>query len=394
MTYLQKLLGDTWVDAEIFGPNPRHCLGRWQKKDPNNIWVPYVEGLAKLLLTDRRIKVVAKDLKRKFKSEFLSTLAEMETAVFLAQQGFVVTLEPTVPKKGPDMVAEWEGISYFVEIREAGLSWEDERIQQISNFVFSALESIPSNYSVDFTIGNSYTAKSPQLKAAMRVVLDAFEIVKNEKIEKATLYYVHPDGKLLNRGGDMSRGISETKEKYREIVAKADFVARFVDLGEERRGTAATLSRKLKSPPERVKSHERLKSILIDKCGQLPKDARNLIVLDVSEQFMLSDFSIETALYGDWEVGPPRVSGPSEPVGDLTVQSNERGFFGLTARVSAVVFHKRIVEQNEINGSWHVYPTNRANPDTIRLNLEELERFGEIGDRQQLSAENLPNQPS
>jgi len=31
------------VDAEIFGANPRHLLGRWQKKDPNNICVPYVE---------------------------------------------------------------------------------------------------------------------------------------------------------------------------------------------------------------------------------------------------------------------------------------------------------------------------------------------------------------
>ena len=125
-----------------------------------------------------------------------------------------------------------------------------------------------------------------------------------------------------------------------------------------------------------------------------PKDARNLVVLDVSEQFMLSDFSIETALYGDVEVRLPQVSGPSEPVKESTVGGNERGFFGQTARVSAVVFHKRNVKQNKVKGSWQVYPTNRANPDTIRLNLEELERFGEIGDRQQLSAENLPNQPS
>jgi len=224
MTYLKKVLGDAWVDAEIFGPHPTHLLGRWQKKDPDNIWVPYVEGLAKFLLTDNRIKVVVKDLKRKLKSEFVSTLAEMETAVFLAQQGFVVTLEPTAPKKGPDMVVVRDGISYFVEIREVGLSWEDERIKQVSNFVFGALESVPSNYSVDFTIGNSYTAKSPQLKAAIAVVLDALELLKKERMEKATLYYAHPDGKLLNRGEVIGRGVSETKQKYREIVKKAFFV--------------------------------------------------------------------------------------------------------------------------------------------------------------------------
>ena len=35
-------------------------------------------------------------------------------------------------------------------------------------------------------------------------------------------------------------------------------------------------------------------------------------------------------------------------------------------------------------------PTNRANADTIRLTLAELERFGELGDRRHLSTENVP----
>jgi hypothetical protein len=114
LPYLRKLLGHAWVHAEIVGKNPTHSLGRWQKSAPNNPWVPYVEELVKFILTDKRIKFVPKDLRRKLKAEYVSTLAEMESAVFLAQQGFGVTLEPTAPKKGADLRADWEGTPYFV----------------------------------------------------------------------------------------------------------------------------------------------------------------------------------------------------------------------------------------------------------------------------------------
>lgn len=392
---LRKLLGHAWVDAEIVGENPMHPLGRWQKSAPNNPWVPYLEELVKVILTDKRIKFVPKDLRRKLKLEYDSTIAEMESAVFLAEQGFVVTLEPTAPKKGPDILAEWEGIPYFVEIREAGFSWDENRIHSISKEIFAKLNSVPSSYSVAFTIGDGYVANSAQRKAAIAVVVDALELLKENKLRKATLYYAHPNGKLLNPGGDLadSRGVmlSGKGKQYQEIVDKADFVARFKHLRKEQTGTPATLSRKLKFPPEPVKTHERLKNILIEKCSQLPKDSKNIIVLEVSEQFMLSDFTIISALYGDLEVGFSPVSGPGEPVGGMITGRNERGFFGQTARVSAIVIHKRAIENGLIKSSWQVYPTNRANVDTIRLSLTELERFGDIGDRRHLSAESPPN---
>jgi hypothetical protein len=396
LPYLRKLLGHAWVEVEIVGENPAHPLGRLQKSAPNNPWVPYLEGLVKFILTDKRIQFVPKDLRRKLKSEYDSTIAEMESAVFMAERGFVVTLEPTAPKKGPDILAEWEGIPYLVEIREAGFSWDENRIHSISKEIFARLNRVPSSYSVAFTIGDGYVANSAKLKAAMGVVIDALELLKEKKLRSATLYYAHPNGKLLNPGGDLadSRGmmLSAGGKQYQEIVEKADFVARFRHVGKEQTGTPATLSRKLKFPPEPVKTHERLKNILIDKCSQLPKDSRNIIVLEVSEQFMLSDFTIISALYGDLEVGFPQVSGPGEPVGEMITRRNERGFFGLTARVSATVIHKRVIENGRIMSSWQVYPTNRANVDTIRLSLAELERFGDVEDRKHLSAENATKQ--
>ena len=388
LTYLRKLLGDAWVDAEIFGENPTHPLGRWQKSSATNPWASYVERLVKSMLTDKRIKCATKDLRRKIKAEYSPTIAEMESAVFLAQQGFAVTVEPTAPKRGPDLQADWGGVSYFVEIREAGFSWDESRIHSISKGLFARLSGVPSRYSAALTVGDSFTGTPSQLKAAMEVIVDALEVLKENKLQSATLYYAYPDGKLLNPGGDFrGASLSQKEKRYQDIVDRADVIARFRDQGKQQKGTPATLSRKLKSPPEPVKTHERLKNILIEKCGQIPKDSRGIIILEVSEQFMLSDFTILSALYGDWEVEFPQVSGPGEPVGEMSMRTNERGFFGQTSRVSAIVIHKRAIEDGKVTGSWQVYPTNRANPDTIRLSLAELERFGDVGDRKHLSEE-------
>jgi hypothetical protein len=179
-------------------------------------------------------------------------------------------------------------------------------------------------------------------------------------------------------------------EKYTGIVRKADFMARFEHLERKRQGTPASFFEPQKHPPEPVKDHERLRKILDDKRSQLPRASRGIIVLEVSELFMASNFSIERALYGDLLVGFPPVKGPEEPVGEAIMSGNKRGFFRLTSRVSAVVIHKRNVENDQIKNEWHVYPTNRANADTIRLTLAELECFGELGDRGHLSAENVP----
>jgi hypothetical protein len=386
LTYLRKLLGHAWVETEVLGADPTHPLGRHRKSDPNNPWVPYVEGLVKFILTDTRIKCLTKDLSRKFKAEYTSTVAEMEAAVFLTKQGFFVTFEPNAPRKGPDLLVEREGISYFVEIREVGLSWEEDRIQRISKEVFARLRALPSRYSVAITIGEAYTPSSPKLEAAIAVVVEVLELLTKREMQKATFYYVHPQGKLLNPGGDAGQRFSGSEPHYQGIVDKADFIARFSHVGKDQTETPVSLSKIPKFPPEPVDTHERLKNILVEKSSQLPKNSRGILLLEVTEQFLLSDFTIERALYGDLEVSFAPVSGPSEPVGEMTLRSNERGFFGQTGRVSAVVIHTRTFQDAVIQSSWQVYPTNRANSDTIRLSLGELERFGDIGDRKHLSA--------
>jgi hypothetical protein len=379
-------MGDPWVNVNVFSEKPGHLLGRWQQKEQGNPWVTYTDELLKTILTSAKIKLDKGTLARKLDAEYVSTLAEMESAVFLEQQGFFVTLEPTAPESGPDLRADWEETSYFVEVRALGESDEDNRFNSICRQLFSRLNTVPSSYSVDITVGDEYLPSSLPLKRATDVVLESLKILKEEKWKGATLYH-SSSGTLLNPGGDFNG----TRAAYQKIVGKADFIARFRDVGEEREKTTASAVRLFKRTPQPDQTHERLKKILNKKRTQLPKDSRGIIVFDATELFMLTDFSVESALYGDLVVTFSPVNLGEHPE-ELSAQRNNRGFFRQTSRVSAVVIHKRVVENLTVRSEWRVYPTNRANPDTIRLSLLELRRFGETEGREHLSAENAPNQ--
>ena len=55
LTYLRKLLEDGW-DGEVLGANPTHPLGLRQKKNPDNPGVKCTQGLARAILTSKRIR--------------------------------------------------------------------------------------------------------------------------------------------------------------------------------------------------------------------------------------------------------------------------------------------------------------------------------------------------
>lgn len=394
--FLRALMGDPWVDAEVFGGHPTHVLGLWMRNKPDNLWMPYIERLLKTLLTSTNVTLDRAVLRDKIKSDYVSTLAEVETAVFLLGRGFTIIVEPSVSVWGPDLRADFDGVSYFLEVRSVGDAEEEDRFNSISRQVFSTLNTVPSSYTVAITLGDEYEPLTPELKRAIDAILECLTALKEKKWKKATLYY-SASGALLNPDGDFDRlnpGASRERQGRREVIVdNADFIARFAALDEEQDKTSATVIRWFNPIPEADKTHERLKRILNKKRTQLPEHERGIIVLEVSELFMLSDFSIESALYGDLTVGFPSPASAGEPLGEPVTGRKGNGFFGKTSRVSAVVIYTRVPEAETIQTVWKVYPTNRANADAIRLPLVELERLGELGERARLSAENAPIEP-
>ncbi len=153
LPYLRRILGDAWVHEHIFAARPTHVLGLWQKKDPNNPWVKYTEELVKTILTSEKIKFKPEVLAQKVKAEYIPTLAELESAVFLAKQDFEVTIEPTAPERGSDLRADLNGVSYFVEVRAVGFSEEEDRVDAVSEEIFERLKTVPSAYQVCVEFG-------------------------------------------------------------------------------------------------------------------------------------------------------------------------------------------------------------------------------------------------
>ena len=393
LVFLRELLGDGWIDSNVFGVNSKHILGQWWKKGDKNPWVAYTESLAHAILTSDNIRLDRAALAQKLKTDYVSTLAEMEAAVFFLHQGFSIVLEPTYPEKGPDLRADWEKTSYFIEVKTVVHSAEDSRFNGISNEVFRTLNAIPSSYTVDITVGDKYQPRSQPLRKATDAILKSLVILKEENWTRATLYYSEA-GKLLNPGGNFSgsgAALASIRAKHREIVDNADFIARFSHVGENRPKTSASMAREFKRHPEADLSYERLKGILDKKRKQLPKGSRGIILIERSELFMLSDFAIEAALYGNLVVRIRAPESPGGPLGEMTASRDHRGVFALTSRISAVIIHKRHIDGSNVRNEWKVYPTDRANADTIRLTLAELQRFGDLEDRVNLCAENAPD---
>ena len=390
LPHLRDLLGDAWFDAEIFGENPQHALGRWCRKDPTNAWLPHVESLVRNLLTSNRVTLDRAALAVKLKAEYVSTLAELETAVFLEQSGFQVVLEPFAPERGADLRADFNDVPYYLEVRAVGDSEEDDRFNGVSNELFALLNAIGSHYSANITVGEEYAPRGPRLREAMKVVVEGLKILEEELWERATLYYSPNGGSLLNLGGDYSgHATGAFGALHRNVVETADFVVRFQNTGRRNDRTTATAAQPFKHIPEPDQTHKRLNKIMNKKREQLPKDSRGIVVIDCSGLFMLTDFSIDAALYGDLMVHFEPVA-PGQPVGPPIPYRNGRGLFAKTSRVSAVLFHRRFVETGTIKQDWQVYPTNRANADTIRLSAVELARFGQLGDRANLAVEEHP----
>lgn len=279
-------------------------------------------------------------LARKLTAEYTSTLAEIEVAAHLLEQGFGLVLEPAAPAKGPDLRADIGGKSYFIEVRAVSDSEDDERFNAVSSEIFARLNETPSRHTVEVTVGDSCIAGSGELKKAIDQIVNALSVMKDKKWEQARLFH-SAWGSILDPGTGLS-----AKEK--ELAAKAEIIAEFRDTGKEQGKTAASAWRPYKSPPEPDQTHERLKRILGKKKTQLPENSRGILVFDVSELFMLSDFSIVSALYGDLVVRLIAPSTPGAPIGDPTLFRNGRGFFGKSSRVSAVVFHTRHVAEERV----------------------------------------------
>ncbi len=390
-----ELLGEEWVEREMLCADPRHLLGRWYRKSVDNPVTRYVDELAGFVLNSGAVTCDTARLATKLKGEFVETLIEMDYAVFLGKQGFKVTMEPFAPKAGPDLLGV-RGYEYYFEMRKVGVDEVHAAADLASEDVFARLCGTPSRYGILISMTDEYSAFSPQLKRALRVVETVLRDLGEKHVRKARLFYHGPTDYILREGDDVEPDFdysdgeklaAQIREFEREKGAR--FVARFDDTGQENSRTQVGVH-PLGSDPhllEPDQTYLRLRRILHKKRDQLPKGSRGIIVLELSDldKLMVDQYTIESSLYGElqmtWRAAPPGE--------DFQVDENRKpnGFFLTTSRVSAVVV-ERVKITDGFSVSREVFLTN--NPQAAVLTLGELGSFGTIAEGlEHLCAEQL-----
>ena len=381
MRNLRKLFGEEWIEREVLADEPKHLLGKWHKKSPDNPLARYTDELVGVVLRGEALKCDPSRLATKLQGEFVDTLTELGYAVFLTEQGFQVTMEPTAPLAGPDLLVV-KGSEYYVEVRKVGLDEAHAAGDLATGDVFERLCGTPSRHSVIISMTDEYSAHSPQLKRAVRVVRNTLDDLAKRQVRKATLYYYGPADHDLREGEDVPPEYDYADAKMlaaqirdQERMREARFVARFDDTGQESKRTAVGVlplgPRRGRLEPDQT--YLRLRSILRKKQKQLPKGASGIILLEISDlgKLMVDEFTLSATLYGDLQVVVR-----AEPGFPHDMNRKPNGFFMGTTRVSAVVIEQVKIDADRVLVSREVFPTN--NPHAAVLTLAELKLFGRI----------------
>jgi hypothetical protein len=392
--YLRELLSEEWFRQEVTCDKPRHLLGLWHKKNPNNHVARHADEMVEYILNGGRVKCDLARLTTKLKGEFLDTLIEIDYAFFLAENGLQVILEPSAPKSGPDILAV-EDNEYFVEIKRVTLDEAHAAGDMASEDVFKRLCDTASRYSFVIRMTEEYSAYSPQLKQALKVVSAVLAGITKRGVKEATLYYYSREAFTLQEGEEpaldySNRNTLAAQLQEQEKRRNAHFVARFDESDTENARTPVAVLPEGQKPNlvKEDQTHLRLKAILNKKRDQLPPGARGIITLEISElaKLMVDDFTLMRTLYGDLAVRLTKVPGTEEFQEHTFRKAN--GFFFKTSRASAVVFEHSGIKDDKLVFTRNVFPTN--NPQAAVLTLKELKLFGVIAkDLEDLCAENL-----
>ncbi len=362
MKHLRKLLGDEWIERNVVDGEPKHALGRWYQKSPESSVIRYTEDLADFVLNNDALKCDTARLATKLKSEFVDTIVELGYAVFLAKRGCAVTMEPTAPKAGPDLLVVKDE-SHYVEVRKVGLDEDHRTVDAATEDVFGRLCDTPSRYRIVLSMTSDYTAFSPKLKQASRRVASVLRDLEEKKLPKAVLYYHGPNDWIVREYDlrdmqfDYADGAKLAVQMQEfEWAGGAHFVARFCDSGERQDRThVAVLS--LGAAPRPLQPDQtylRLRGILNKKREQIPKNSRGVILLEISAlaKLMVDEFTISRTLYGDVLVNPVAAAGGVSYDWDMRRAPN--GFFLGTSRVSAVVVETVNVGSEDVTFSHTV----------------------------------------
>lgn len=301
---------------------------------------------------------------------FYSILPEIEALVYFYERGLEPVPEPMFPNVGPDFRVMRVGFVAFVEVASLAADESDRDFNLVSEYVHQKMEKTRSRYLVMFDLSAAVLPYSPLLKRACNAAKRFLGQMEAAQAQKGTLY-VSRDGEAISFvGGDF-------------VLEERDYLdPRKLEMQERLHGVPARVSYELAEVDQPgnysmtttggawLGGRDRIRGVLLDKLRQLPRNERNLIVVDWSYLSGTGEHDFLDALYGTSHI--------AYQLGGHNVREyrDEDGFFARSRRVQAVVALNRNIT-GELKPRWTVFPTNNAEAEG-RMNLEQLRLFGEV----------------
>lgn len=308
---------------------------------------------------------------------FFPAVTEVEALVHLRAANFALAIEPTYPLRGPDFLASAESFTCFVEVRSIGPEEWELGAELKFEYIRKKFEKVTSLYAAHFQVPDSYIAYSPQLKRAVTTAVRVLRELEQLGKAHATLYYFGEGDFHVSEQNLMLDPFALCwSEEQAEVQTRCllpttlsvDYQRIFSNPVSE--GVAFGDDVRWLDPLSRIRG------ILNSKIKQLPGDARNVIILDISHANVREN-QVEEALYGSARIDVLH-SVDGHLLG-IEQRRNNDGFFKTTTRIKAIVTVRRVIAGDSMDTIWTVFPTSNA-ASNDRLTRAEARRFGVLAD--------------
>ena len=382
---LKNFLGVGWFKEMINSSRPRkHPLYWLLTRD-----IPHTSAVLHNLTDNLEIvlQVIEKYPKREEKekrlcgklkntTEFYDVLPEIEWAAYLKKRGFPVSIEPTFPKKGPDLKAEINGEDIYFEIKSQNLSEDDRKEENYFIEIMDRIKEIQSRFFVSTSLRDNFSDED--LIPVIRLIKKKINGFERKNIyQPVSVYYFSPSDIREWSGYDElnpPHDVYSNPMKYPLFWErhKAKVIITFYPLDDYFGATIVGIG----GGAEDVDDTKRVRKSISRKLEQLPTNAPAVVVINVTFSYA-DDISVEDAIYGS-SIYTIRLNTQTGETADGYWNRKRNGIFQSIRRISAVVMYKqKVSNEGFIEFERKIYRNPMAkNP----LDKDQISKIGEIMD--------------
>jgi len=294
-----------------------------------------------------------------------SAVTELEWVAHLKSKFKTVQFEPLFPEEGPDIKVNC-GDGFFVEVTTLNLSKRLTPYEYMMNSFVSRIRKIPSNHYVYMDIRHIITES--EIKYLEGKIKELIADAAASKIPN-TIYYFSEKEICIWAGFD---GLNYPTDLNKVLASGCKTAFQTYPMyfrGNEAKVAISVIPAGKEQPYTYVGGgyafsggdEKRIRKALNEKLGQIPKDSKSVVVIDISNSFT-DEIDFENALDGSAQV-TTRIEKETGKMIESYWNRAKNGFFDISKTISAVIVQKRIIKDGTVSYRRILYKNpNARNP--------------------------------